>query len=151
MYQETKIQELASSLKSLDSTISNVDAQKLSKDIFMQTRRLTQLFKMESPAWYHNFLVNIGLKEKGLCYHWSDTLYAYFSKKKYSSFEFHLMVAHKGEYWREHNALLVTAKNKKIEEGIVLDPWRNAGALYFSKLLDDTQYPWVHRANRGCQ
>jgi hypothetical protein len=151
VFEEINTRKLAQLLQSLDSDISYDDARYLSQDIFMQTAVLTQKFKMTSPPQYHNFLVNVGLKDKGLCYHWADTLYAYFSKQNHPSFEFHLISSHRGEYWREHNALVVSAKSKKIEEGIVIDPWRHSGILYFSKLKDDIEYHWVHRPSRGCR
>ena len=149
--EEKNTSKLAHLLQSLDSNISYANARHLSQDIFMQTAVLTQKFQMTSPPQYHNFLVNVGLKDKGLCYHWSDALYAYFRQQNYPSFEFHLIASHRGEYWREHNALLVGIKSKKIEEGIVIDPWRHSGILYFSTLKDDTKYHWVHRPSRGCK
>ena len=106
---------------------------------------------MTSPPQYHNFLVNIGLKEKGLCYHWADALYLHFMKSDYPSFEFHLVGANIGEYWTEHNSLVIVGKGKPITSGIIIDPWRNAGKLYFSKVKDDSSYSWMHRPSRGCQ
>ncbi|MDQ7084717.1 MAG: hypothetical protein Q9M36_07205 [Sulfurovum sp.] len=123
----------------------------LAKDIFAKTSALSQDFKLTSPPQYHNFLVNIGLKEQGLCYHWSDALFSYFSRQDYPDFVFHLMVANQGSYWREHNSLLVVAKGQNIEEGIIIDPWRNAGTLYFVKVQEDKAYTWIHRPNRGCE
>ena len=148
----SRINRLAVELKSLDSTIPSKEAMQLSRDIFYETAKLTKEFKLTSPPWFHNFLVNTGLREKGLCYHWSDTLYIYFLNRKYPHFEFHLAGANIGEYFFEHNVLVVTGKGGKFEKGIVIDPWRNSGKLYFSKLKDDTKYVWKHRHNREvCQ
>jgi len=147
----THIEALSHLLGTLDSSISEEEALALSQDIFHKTESLTKEFEMTSPPQYHNFLVNIGLREKGLCYHWSDALYTYFTQKSYPSFEFHLMGANIGEYWTEHNVLLVVAKGKPVEEGIIIDPWRESGRLYFSKVKEDTKYVWKHRARRGCR
>jgi len=106
---------------------------------------------MTSPPQWHNFLVNTGLREKGLCHHWSDALYMHLSHKNYASFEFHLMGAHIGEYWSEHNVLLVVAKGRDVQDGIVIDPWRGAGKLYFSAVKEDVSYHWKHRKKRGCE
>lgn len=150
-------QEKGSTLKlthlllSLDSKISIGEATQLSKEIFAQTALLSTQFHMTSPPQYHNFLVNVGLREKGLCYHWSDALYRHFIQKEYPSFAFHLMGANIGEYWDEHNTLVVSAKDKEPKKGVVIDPWRNAGKLYFSKVVDDTAYRWIHRPTRGCK
>ena len=149
---QNRIDHLSIELRSLDDAIPPKEAKALSKDIFHETAELTKEFKLTSPPWFHNFLVNIGLREKGLCYQWSDALYIHFLKKHYPHFSFHLGGANIGEYFFEHNVLVVTGKGGKFEEGIVIDPWRDSGKLYFSKLKDDTKYKWKHRANREfCQ
>jgi len=73
------------------------------------------------------------------------------SQKKYASFEFHLMGANIGEYLYEHNVLVVVARGGTAEEGVIIDPWRDSGDLYFAKVSEDTKYQWKHRGNRGCQ
>lgn len=148
---QTKITELSLLFQSMDSTIPQSEAMQLSKDIFHKTEQLTEEFEMTYPPQFHNFLVTVGVRKKGLCYHWSDALYLYLSKKHYASFEFHLMGANVGEYFFEHNALVVVAKGGKIKEGIIIDPWRNSGELYFSKVEDDPDYVWIHRQVRGCR
>jgi len=147
---KTETEALATLLWSLDKNIPLQEAQYLSKDIFAQTDRLAKTFKLTSPPLFHNFLVHIGLRKKGLCYHWSDALYLYFYRRGYTHFEFHLAGANIGNYFYEHNALVVTAKDGLVEEGIVIDPWRNSGKLYFSKVKEDKKYLWKHREERGC-
>jgi len=147
----SKSEELSRLLQSLDKRISQNEARELSKDIFYKTAQLTEEFEMTSPPQFHNFLVTVGVREKGLCYHWSDALYLYLLGKNYDAFEFHLVGANVGEYFSEHNALVIVAKGGKIEEGVVIDPWRNPGELYFSKISDDPDYVWQHRPIRGCR
>lgn len=147
---ETKVTQLSLLLQSLDSGIPQSEAMQLSKDIFHETQKLTEEFELTSPPQFHNFLVTVGAREKGLCYHWSDALYTHLIQKKYTSFEFHLVGANVGEYFFEHNALVVVAKGGKVLEGIIIDPWRDSGELYFSKVEDDSEYAWIHRPKRGC-
>ena len=142
--------KLSKLLSSLNTQASSLETMQLSRDISYQTKRLSQEFKMTSPPQYHNFLVNIRVRDKGLCYHWSDALYEHFSKQNYPSFEFHLVGANIGEYWSEHNSLVIVAKGMKIRDGVIIDPWRNGGKLYFSKVTQDTEYLWRHRPSRGC-
>ena len=147
---ETRIAQLSKLLQSLDKSIPQDEVIHLSQDIFHETQKLTKEFKLTSPPLFHNSLVNIGIREKGLCYHWSDALYVYLSEKKYSHFEFHLVGANIGEYFLEHNALVVVVKNGSIRNGILVDPWRNSGKLYFSRVVEDKKYQWKHREERGC-
>lgn len=147
---EENILKLSQLLDTLNTQGSSLETMQLSRDIAYQTKRLSKAFDMTSPPQYHNFLVNIKVKEKGLCYHWSDALHEYFSKQNYPSFEFHLVGANIGEYWTEHNSLVIVAKGMQIKDGIIIDPWRNGGKLYFSRVTQDTEYLWKHRPSRGC-
>jgi hypothetical protein len=148
---QTEVNKLTRLFRTLDTTITQDEALQLSQDIFLKTEDLRKEFDRTSNPLWHNFLVNIGIQEKGLCYHWSDALYAHLLTKNYPSFEFHLMGANIGEYWSEHNVLMVVGKDKDMKEGIIIDPWRDSEKLYFSKVTDDTDYVWKHRMHRSCQ
>ena len=149
--EKNNVVRLSKLLHTLTPHVSSSETMQLSRDIFSTTEKLKKEFDMTSPPQYHNFLVNIGVKEKGLCYHWSDALYLHFiQSNSYPSFEFHLVGANIGKYWSEHNSLVIVAKGIPIEDGIIIDPWRNSGELYFSKVKDDGSYRWIHRPSRGC-
>jgi len=146
-----RIEALSSLLMTLDSTIPKEATIQLAKEMFKETQILTKAFEMTSPPQYHNFLVSVGLKKRGLCYHWADALYIHFISRHYHFFSFHLMGAHIGEYWREHNVMAVAAKDTPMQEWIIVDPWREPGKLYFSKVKDDPKYRWRHRVSREFQ
>ncbi len=145
-----QIDKLATLIYGLDSHVPRQESFYLSRDIFQKTKSLTKEFELTSPPIWHNFLVNIGMRKKGLCFDWSDALYLYLNKRNYPHYAFHLVGANIGEYFSEHNALVIIPKGGKIEKGIIIDPWRNSGKLYFSKVKDDKAYVWSHRTDRGC-
>lgn len=147
---ENNVLKLSKLLHTLTPYVTSREIMQLSRNIFAKTAKLTKEFEMTSPPQYHNFLVSVGIKKKGLCFHWSDALYSYFTTRDYPSFEFHLVGANIGEYWSEHNSLVIVAKGMPVEEGIIIDPWRNGGRLYFSKVKEDKKYLWQHRPSRGC-
>jgi len=146
---QNKITKLSSLLYTLSA--DKKESTRLSRDIFQKTTALTKEFKLTSPPLWHNTLVNLGFRKKGLCYHWADALYLHLIAQRYHSFEFHLVGANIGEYWFEHNALAVVKKDGEVEKGVVIDPWRDSGKLYFSKLKEDRKYKWSHRLDRGCK
>ena len=149
---------LTTLLSSLDSRTPQAESYRLASDIICRSAALEQAFDRTENPYFHNFLVNIGVKKQGLCYHFSDGLYTYLIQGHYPHFAFHLAGAHIREYWREHNTLVVTAKGQPFEEGIVVDPWRKQGQVFVSRLKDDRAYVWKHRkwrevktADRSCQ
>jgi len=148
---QSQIDKLSVLLHTLDNEVPYQESRYLSRDIFKKTKQLTKEFELTSPPLWHNFLVNIGVRKKGLCFHWSDSLYVYLKQRHYKHYRFHLVGANIGEYFSEHNALVVVPTGSKIEDGIVIDPWRNSGKLYFSKVTKDKKYQWSHRTDRGCE
>jgi len=131
------------------NNIPPTEARRLSYDIFQKTAKLTEEFEIVSPPLWHNFLVNTGVRKKGLCYHWSDALFLHLKSQSYPSFEFHLVGANIGEYWSEHNAIVILPKgSKSIEDSIIIDPWRGSGKLYFSIVREDKKYKWSFRKDR---
>ncbi len=141
----TKLTKL---LLSINRDIPPKEAQRLARDIYFKTQNLIEEFELVSPPLWHNFLVNTGIRKKGLCYHWSDALFVYFKSRNYPSFEFHLVGANIGKYWSEHNAIVIISKGEEIKDGIVIDPWRNSGKLYYSHIQKDREYQWSGRENR---
>jgi hypothetical protein len=138
-------------LSTLDSDVPQEEALRLSEDILYRAAQLERSFGRTTSPRMHNFMINLGLKKKGLCYHYADGLYSYLKQRSYPHFDFHLVGAHIGEYWREHNALLITAKNGVTEDGVLIDPWRVQGEVFVSKMKEDKAYRWVHRPERGCR
>ncbi len=141
-------QTLTTLLQSLSSDISQKEAARLADDIDAETNKLREKFDPVSEPHLNNFLIIVGVKEQGLCYQWSDALYAHFKNKNYPHFTFHLLVSDKGQYFSEHNVMVVSAKGKSVMEGVIIDPWRNPGALYVSKVKDDSGYRWKRRKER---
>jgi len=146
---KNEVEQLSSKLQALQSGISYKKSRLLAQDIFKQTQRLTKKFELTSPPLWHNFLVNIGIREKGLCYHWSDALYVHLEQKNYEHFSFYLIGANIGKYFSEHNALLIVSKGaRSIKGGVVIDPWRESGKLYFTTVENDKEYTWKRRKVR---
>jgi len=138
-------------LLTLSPDIPESEAARLARDVMAQSEALNRKFERTSPPWVHNFMVNTGIKKQGLCYHFSDGLYRYLIQRNYPHVTFHLVGAHIGEYWREHNALVITANGQDVNEGIIVDPWRETGRVFVSKLKEDRAYVWKHRPERGCE
>lgn len=89
---------------------------------------------------FHNLLVNLGFKQRGLCYHFVEDLLVELQSLPLTSLALHWGVARPGT-WREHNSIVVTAREQPFEEGMVLDAWRKPGKLFWTRVRSD-RYPW---------
>jgi len=147
--ERTDVRGLMQLLLAVNKEVPKEEAKRLAADIIQTSAGLEKAFGREGNPYWHNFLVNIGIKQKGLCYHYSDGLYRHLTAgHDYPHFAFHLIGAHIGEYWREHNALAVSVPGKPVLEGIVVDPWRCRGTVYASKIAEDKAYQWQQRPER---
>jgi len=137
-----KILSLQKALQSLSSDVSKEEAQSFSRAAVLYPYYLAERYELVAPPKFHNFLITIGLKERGLCYHWTGDLIAYLQKQSFKSFDLYRAVVEQGNLG-EHNAVVVTAKGQSFSEGIVLDAWRDSSDLFFKKVDEDKDYLWV--------
>ncbi len=140
-----EIQHLYSQLVGLSSSVSKEEAEDLANSIIIYSMYLSNKYKLVSPPNFQNFLINIKIKDRGLCYQWMYDLSSFIKKKSYKTFDFYYGVDSLNTIF-EHNVLVVTAKNTNFESGIVIDPWRNSGTIHSIKIKNDKNYKWKKRA-----
>ena len=141
---QNSISRLSIMIEDLNSTIKKEEAKDLAKKAILYSKKLSKKYELVSPPLWHNTLVNIGIKKRGLCYQWADDLLKYLHQKRYDSLILHYVGANIGGYF-EHNALAVSAKGMSLKNSILLDAWRDSGNLFFIKLKEDKRYRWKSR------
>jgi hypothetical protein len=136
-----KIASLQGSLEGLGQGADPVEARRAAEAAVTRSLRLAEEYRVVPPARWHNLLIQMGLRDRGLCYHWTEDLMAHLQALHLANYELHWGVAHPGSDLREHNSVVVTALNQPFEKGLVLDPWRNSGELTWVRVEEDA-YPW---------
>lgn len=145
---QTAQKNLALKISSIDISIIKKETTLLSKEVFSYSKTLQKEYKLISPPLYHNFLVNLGVKKRGLCWHFTFDLLTHLKKQNYKSFDYYIVGANINDYWKEHNALLVTCQGCEIQKGVIIDLWRNSGEPYFVKFGFDSEYKWSLRGGK---
>ena len=137
---DAAIRQLSGQLAALSPAVRPREAQRLATAAFETAARLRREYQVGGPAGFHNFLVNAGVKQRGLCHHWARDLMNSLATVKQATFDLHWGIARRGTL-REHNSVVVTAKGAPFATGIVLDAWRHSGRLYAGPVAND-RYPW---------
>jgi len=137
--------DLKQLLLTLRPKVDVQEANDLAVESIRYSYALSQKYKSINNPWFQNFLVNMGVKERGLCYEWTEDLLKFLLSKHYKTLAFHPIGANIGRL-NEHNALSVSPKGKDIEKSILLDAWRNSGILYFNVIDKDLKYKWSERS-----
>ncbi len=144
--QKQSISELKTALLNLGENTSEPEATLIAHDAVVYSMILANQYKLATPPLYHNYLVNTKRRPRGLCYHWQRDLISHLKKRKnLKAFDLKEGVSAEGEYWSEHNAMIVTAKGQPFKTGIVLDGWRNSGRLFWGKVAEEKKYHWKQR------
>jgi len=121
---------------------------RLAQTIVATTDQLARIYRVQPPALWHNFLVNVGIRERGLCCHWTEDLLREIDALQLTKYHAAWGVSRHGT-WREHNSVIITAAGQAFETGIVLDPWRHAGELFWAPVAIDG-YRWQpHPGDNG--
>ena len=136
-----RIKQLEQELIGLSATVDTAEARILAETAVRESGILAEEYQLVRPAVAHNLLVVFGIRERGLCYHWTGDLMKKLQSLDLKSFQLHWGVAYRGSELREHNCVVVTAKGQSFFKGIVLDPWRNSGNLFWAQVTKDS-YPW---------
>lgn len=142
--QPERIHALTGEILALDLKVSPVEAESCARLAITYSELLRDTYNITEPIELNNIMVNMHLKPRGLCYQLADDLQAELVSQNYKTLTFQRATAWWDDLVKEHNCVVVTAPGQDFEEGIVLDCWRNAGTLRWSKVKLD-HYPWVPR------
>ncbi|MEP6821644.1 MAG: hypothetical protein ABI946_04765 [Chthoniobacterales bacterium] len=137
----SSIHALRHALITLDPKVSPREAGRVAKLAYTVPRRLAREYRTVGSPHFQNFLVNTGLRKRGLCFQWTEDLMRALQALRLTTLELHWAEARPGTL-REHNCVVVTARGRPFQQGIVLDGWRYSGRLFWSPVSADQHYPW---------
>ncbi len=136
-----KTAALEQSLAALGPEVDRSEARRAARTAVTTSLQLADDYRVVPPARLHNLLIQAGVRDRGLCWQWTEDLMARLQALELKTLELHWGVAHKGSDLREHNSVVVTAPGRPFRQGLVLDPWRDSGDLYWVVVERDS-YPW---------
>ena len=140
--QQQRIEDLTRALRVLGSGTGDAEAVRVANTSVTYSAELARNYRSVRPPELHNILVRLGLKKRGLCYHWADDLLAKLRELDLVHLHLQRAVTHQGSDLYEHHSVVVTAKGRAFQDGIVLDPWRSSGELFWAPVSGD-RHPWV--------
>jgi hypothetical protein len=140
------ISELAASIRALGADIDPEEAERAAQIAYEYTHQLAIEYQITDPPLIHNTKVNMGLRPRGLCWHWAEDMEARLLREQFRTLDMHRAIANADNPFRiDHSTAIVSRRGDTMEDGIVLDPWRKGGVLFWAPLQTDTKYNWVPR------
>lgn len=141
-----EVQKLAHEIRALGPDIDPVEANRAAHIAYSYTAQLVEEYQITDPPLIHNAKVNKGLRPRGLCWHWAEDLERRLDQENFRTLEMHRAIANADNPFRiDHSTAIISRKGETMYEGVVLDPWRYGGVLFWAPLVEDTKYDWVPR------
>jgi hypothetical protein len=125
------VAQLAQAIQQLGPDVDPKEAQRAAQVTYDYTHQLAQDYQITDPPLIHNTKVNLGTKPRGLCWHWARDI--------------DRAVANHDNLLLEHSTAIISAKGDALHDGIILDPWRKGGVLFWSPVREDKRYDWYSR------
>ena len=123
------------------------EARRAARTALEYSRQLAREYDVTDSAIVHNLKVNLGLKQRGLCIDWTSDLMARMRQQNFASLDLHWAIANYESAFRlEHSTVVISARGDPLERGLILDPWRHSGDLYWARATQDPGYVWKPQA-----
>jgi len=139
------IERLQATILDMRPDIDPEEAGRAASIAFGYTRDLAIQYQITDPPLVHNTKVNMGLKPRGLCWHWAEDMERRLDAEGFETLEMHRAIAEGRGFRIDHSTAIISAKGDGYADGVVLDPWREGGRLFFASVAEDTRYMWEAR------
>jgi hypothetical protein len=136
---ERSIKDLSKALAALAPDVDPAEAEQISVTAHTTARRLAREYRVVLNPELTVFLVNVGMRKRGWCGHWSQDIGARLKELKPRTLALHWGVAY-DHTSSENNCIVVTARNQPFTDGIIIDGWRRAGRLFWCPVKKDDEY-----------
>lgn len=141
-----QIQELAAAIQSLGPEVDPQEALRAARVTYDYTYQLSQEYQITDGPLIHNTKVNMGTRPRGLCWHWAQDIETRLKAEGFKTLDMHRAVANSFNIRLEHSTAVISRKGDAFQQGIVLDPWRKGGVVFWSPTLEDRRYNWMPRS-----
>lgn len=141
----SEIKRLETAILAMREDVDPLEASRAATIAFDYTRTLAIRYEITDPPLVHNTKVNLGLKPRGLCWHWAEDMENRLNAEGFETLQMNRAIAEGRGVRIDHSTAIISAKGDSFERGVVLDPWRNGGILFFAPVVEDTRYFWEAR------
>ena len=137
---------LEAAILALGPEVDPEEAARAARITYEYTAQLVDEYQIVDPPLVHNTKVNMGLKPRGLCWHWAEDIENRLAAEQFETLDLHRAIANANNIRIEHSTAIVSRKGDGMYDGIVLDPWRYGGVVYWGGVTEDPKYDWYPQA-----
>ena len=138
------VDALAAAIQALGPEVDAEEAQRAARIAYVHSGELAVQYQITDPPLVHNTKVNMGLRPRGLCWHWAEDMEKRLRAEGFETLDLHRAIANSQNPFRiEHSTAIISRRGDDMFDGIVLDPWRKGGHLTWIGTRADREYKWL--------
>ncbi|MEO0829214.1 MAG: hypothetical protein AAFY03_02000 [Pseudomonadota bacterium] len=138
--------DLRDALLGLGAAVDPVEAGRAAEVAYALMPQLVAAYQITDPPLIHNTKVNMGIKPRGLCWHWAEDTERRLREENFATLDVHRAIANHDNARIDHSTAIVSARGAQMFDGVVLDGWRHGGRLFWSLVQEDKRYDWRPQA-----
>jgi len=142
---QSSYDKLALEIQGLGPGVDPEEAERAARIAFGYSKQLKQEYRVTDPPLIHNAKVHKGLRERGLCNDWAEDMNRRLKQENFRTLSMHWAISPPTPFRIIHHTAIISRRGDTMFDGIVLDPWRYGGALYWSLTRADERYNWRPR------
>ena len=143
----TEIDRLAFAITQLGPDVDPEEAARAARIAYDYPLQLAEEWQVTDPPLIHNAKVLHGFRERGLCNDWAKALLTRLGEENFRTLDLHWSTSPPLGFRVIHHSAVISRRGDTLFDGIVLDPWRYGGVLYWSKPEEDPRYDWGIRGS----
>lgn len=126
---------------STDQNKLNRETTMLMLEVFSETEKLKKQYRSFGVAIMHNMMIDLGIRKRGACKDWAEDLLNHVIPLEREFFHVTWGEANPKKI-TEHNVLVIYPKHAEFKDGLVIDPWRTSGKVFWVYTTKDRHYKW---------
>lgn len=143
---QADIDALAREIRALGPDVSAEEASRAAHIAYTYSLQLKREYNVTDPPIIHNAKVINGFRERGLCNHWAEDLKKRLDRERFRTLVVHRAIAPPAGFHVIHHTAVISRRGDDIYHGVVVDPWRYGGLLYWAPTMQDDTYSWRPRS-----
>lgn len=136
---------LAKEIGTLGPDVDTSEALGVAEITYTYSAQLTEEYDITTSPIVHNALVNSGVKQRGLCNHWAEDIHRRLVQERFRTLVPLRAISPPTAFRIIHHSAVIAPTGGTIYDGVILDPWRYSGTLFWGRTVEDTRYNWRPR------
>ena len=140
---KSNIDALAMEIIKLGPEVDPREAERAARIAYTYSAQLAVEYDVTDPPLVHNYKVNNGYRERGLCVDWATDVEKRLKQENFRTLSVLRATAPpKNDFRVSHSTAVISRRGDTFKDGIILDPWRYGGVLFWSPTTADKRYDW---------